>query len=251
MSPVLLTFGSVLIVSLVPLLGLLLFLLRDDILKRSLLLFVSFSTGGLLGDVFLHMIPEMGEEPEKFPRAFPILLGGILFSFVVEKLIHWRHCHTLPHDAQVHGHHHPVGTLSLIGDVIHNAIDGLIIAGAFLAGTGVGISTALAVLFHEVPQEIGDSAVLLHSGFRRSRVIVLNLLTALSAIAAAAFVLFGRQSLALESSLLPFAAGNFLYIAGADLIPELHRETGIVHSLLQLLFILAGIGVMAALTFLE
>src|SRR3989344_2494179 len=251
-SPVILALGSVLLVSVIPLLGIGFFLIREKLLRKSLLLFVSFSTGGLLGDVFLHMIPEMSEGTT-FVRDLYIVLVGLVFSFVIEKLIHWRHCHVLPTDAEAHEHHHhPVGLMSLFGDGVHNFIDGVVIAGSFLVSIPVGVSTTLAVIFHEIPQEIGDFAVLLHSGFTRKKAILFNLLAGFAALLGALLFLLGQTYFQdLTVYLLPFAAGNFLYIAGADLIPELHKETGFKHVVTQLFFMILGIMVMFGLTLLE
>ena len=250
-SPLLQTLLSITIVSLVPLVGISLFFVREKILRKSLLFLVSFSTGGLLGDVFLHMIPEMAEL-EGFSGALYILLGGIVFSFVVEKIIHWRHCHFLPADDHEHHHHHPVGLISLLGDAVHNFIDGLVIAGSFLVSLPVGISTTLAVIFHEIPQEIGDFAILVQSGYSRKKALAFNVLSAVTAFAGALLVFAGTKSFgSLETALLPFAAGNFLYIAGSDLIPELHKESRLHQAVLQLLFMVAGIAVMYGLTYLE
>lgn len=251
MSPVLYTLASVFIVSVIPLLGISFFFFREDLVRRGIFLFVSFSTGGLLGDVFLHMIPEMQESPA-FVFDLYILLGAIVFSFAVEKLIQWRHCHVLPGDAEAHEHAHPVGILSLLGDTIHNFIDGLIIAASFLVSVPVGVSTTLAVIFHEIPQEIGDFAVLIHSGYSRSKAILFNLISACAALLGAVLLLSsaGRFE-GLEGYLLPFAAGNFLYIAGSDLIPELHKQTGMKHVVLQIAGMLLGILVMYSLTLME
>lgn len=248
MSPTLLTIGSVLAVSLISLIGLALFSLRRSTLECCLLPFISFSSGALLGDVFIHIIPEIAEETESLEKALLILLGGIVFSFIIEKVIHWRHCHVLPSEH----HYHPVGILNLFGDGAHNLIDGALIAGSFLVSTPVGIATTVAVALHEIPQEIGDFALLLYSGYERRKAILFNLLSALAALVGAIVVLASSRTLPLIGEyLLPLAAGNFIYIAGADLIPELHKETRLSSAFVQLLSMCAGIGVMLALTFAE
>jgi len=247
-SAVLLTLASVLGVSLLSLLGVLLFLISERRVRAWLLPLVSFSTGGLLGDVFLHMLPELAEDPSSFSRALSVLLLGILLSFVIEKLIHWRHCHDMGCGAHVL----PLGVLSLIGDAIHNAIDGMLIAASYLVSLPIGFATTVAILFHEIPQEMGDFAILIFSGFAKKRALFWNLISSLSAFAGALLILLSSTALpSLGRDLLPLAAGNFLYIAGADLIPELHKEVSPGRSLLQLLAMILGIAVMYALTLLE
>lgn len=249
--PAFLALVSVVVVSIIPLIGTLFFFVREELIRRWILFFVSFSTGALLGDVFLHMIPEM-RAGESFVTDLHVLLGGIVLSFAIEKMIHWRHCHVLPGGIDAHEHTHPMGALTLIGDTIHNFIDGLVIAGSFLVSINVGIATTLAVIFHEIPQEIGNIAILLHSGYSRRNSILYNIYSQTSAMLGAALFLFASSRIAgLTSLMLPFAAGNFLYIAGSDLIPELHRETGLRHAFIQLAFMVLGILVMFGLTLME
>ena len=236
---------SVVLVSLLSLLGVVFFLVDQKLIRKSLLFFVSFSTGGLLGDVFIHIIPDLAEHRETFGRSLYVMLGGIVFSFVMEKIIHWRHCHALPSDEHEHEHHHTVGIMSAAGESVHNFIDGIVIAASYLASIPIGISTTLAVVFHEIPHEIGNFAVLLHSGFSRKRAILLNMLSAATSILGAIGVLLLSGSMSsVADKLLPFAAGNLLYIAGSDLIPELHKETGLKQSVGQLLALMCGMGVM-------
>jgi zinc and cadmium transporter len=250
MSLSLLIILSVVAVSLVSLCGVFLLLLHQNLLKRILSVLVSFSTGALLGDVFLHMMPEMTEDQPVSEAVWLTVLAGILVSFVLEKFLHWHHSHGAEFEEGYH--HHPVGIMNLVGDILHNAIDGLLIAGSYFISTEVGLATTVAVILHEIPQELGDIGVLLYSGFTKGKAVLFNLLTALSAVAAAAIVVaIGTDSPSAAAILVPFAAGNFLYIAGSDLIPELHKETAIGKSAFQVLGLLAGIGCMAALLFLE
>lgn len=252
---VLYALGSVLIVSLLSLVGIFFFLVSAPLVRHSLIYVVSFSTGAILGDVFIHIFPEMTEMGELFSQGMMIVLGGMVFSFAVEKIIRWRHCHDLPDQHEHHDHHHhhhPVGVMSLIGESMHNFIDGIVIAAAFLADVRIGISTTLAVMFHEIPQEIGDFAILLHSGYSKRRALLLNFLSALTAVAGAAVVLLTSASIEpFTQYILPFAAGNLLYIAGSDLIPELHRHTRLSQGFLQLIAMIMGIGVMYLMLFLE
>ena len=241
--------ASVIGVSLLSLLGILFFLVEEKFIRSILLYLVSFSTGAILGDVFIHILPDMAKS-ENFSGQSLVILLGILVSFTIEKIIHWRHCHLLPGEHE--HHHHAFGIMSIFGESVHNFIDGIVIAASFLASLPIGISTTLAVVFHEIPHEIGNFAVLLHSGFRKGRALLMNLLAASTAILGAVLVLLASSSLtSLTSSLLPFAAGNLLYIAGSDLIPELHKHTKLHEGLFQLLAMVLGMGFMYVLLLLE
>lgn len=239
---------STILVSLISLIGAVFFAFNHQTLKKLLFLLLSFSVGALLGEVFLHMVPEM-LTMQSIAIPWPLLvLIGLILSFILEKFIHWRHCH----DDECQEHTHPMGTMNLVGDFFHNALDGILIAGSFTVNIPLGIATTIAVTLHEIPQEISDMGILLYSGFTKKRAIILNLLTGLTAVTAAILVIiFGSFVPQIGEYVVPLAAGNFLYIAGSDLIPELHRENGIRRSGLQLLGILLGIGLMAAFTLLE
>lgn len=248
-SPVLLSLLSVVGVSLLSLLGIVFFIFDTRLVEKALLYVVSFSTGALLGDVFIHILPDLAENPETFGQAMLVVLFGILFSFLMEKVIHWRHCHII---GDGHEHCHPVGMLSLVGEGIHNFIDGTVIAAAYLASPSVGLATTLAVVFHEIPQEIGDIAILLHAGYSRKRALLLNLLSALTAVLGAVLVLtLSTSVVAIGDMFLPFAAGNLLYIAGSDLIPELHKHTRMRQGILQSIGMILGMASMYLLLFLE
>ncbi len=245
---------SVVSVSLLSLLGILFFLIDQRFIRKILLYVVSFSTGALLGDVFLHIVPDLAEEKGLTTQVMMLILGGILFSFGIEKIIHWRHCHVLPeegHPGHDH-HHHSAGIMSALGESVHNFIDGVVIGAAYLVSVPLGLATTLAIVFHEIPHEIGNFAVLLHSGFPRRRALHLNMLSASTAILGTVCVLAASTSLvSISDLLLPFAAGNLLYIAGSDLIPELHKETGFRQGIIQLIAMIAGMGCMYAILFLE
>lgn len=249
MSVSIFAIGSVLLASAVSLVGITLIGLRDEAFSKALSILISFAVGGLLGDVFVHILPEMGSDgAEFFPTASLIILGGIILSFLLEKVIHWRHCHTL----DCPEHPRALGIVSLIGDAMHNFTDGLLIAGSYLVSVSTGVATTLAVLLHEIPQEIGDYAILRHSGYTRGSAIFLNFITALAAVAGAIIVLLLQKTLPeLERYMLPMVAGNFLYIAIADLLPELHKQTRAAQSALQLLGVLAGVALMFSLTLLK
>lgn len=258
MNSILFTLVSVVCTSLLSLIGILFFLVSEKSVQKTLLYFVSFSTGGLLGDVFIHIIPEISENADFFSTALIIILVGILFSFLVEKIIHWRHCHMLPKDCDHaenkahHHHHHSVGLMSMMGESVHNFIDGVIIASSYMVSIPLGISTTLAIVFHEIPHEVGNFAVLLHSGFSRKKALMFNLLAAsVSIVGAIVVLIFSQSFVSINEYLLPFAAGNLLYIAGSDLIPELHKETGFKQGIIQLLAMIGGMLVMYAILLFE
>jgi len=238
---------SVFIVSLIALVGIMTLSIRTDKLKKFLIYMVSFSAGALMGDAFIHLLPELAEEGLTLNYSLTILFGVLLF-FSLEKVVHWRHCH-MPITKT---HIHPFAYMNLIGDSLHNFIDGLIVAGSYLISIPAGIATTIAVIFHEIPQEIGDFGVLVHGGFTKGRAIFLNFITALTAVLGAVFALVLSNYVAnIEGYLISLAIGGFLYIAGSDLIPELHKETKISVSLIQILTFILGIAVMMALLLLE
>lgn len=239
---------SVFIVSLISFVGLLTLTVKADKLKKILLYMVSFSAGALFGDAFIHLLPEAVEEIGFGLNISIYVLLGIGFFFIIEKFIHWRHCH-IPSSEE---HVHPFAMMNLFGDGVHNFIDGLIIAASYLVNIPVGIATTLAVILHEIPSEIGDFGVLLHGGFSKGKALFYNFVTALAA------VLGAIVSLSISSYvenitvfLIPFAAGGFIYIAGSDLIPELHKEVKVKKSLLQFIAIVLGVLVMLLLLLLE
>jgi len=230
---------SVVIVSLLSLVGVLTFWLKGDDLKKMLLYLVSFSAGGLFGDAFIHLIPEAVEVSGFGTRVSLIVLFGIVVSFAVESFLQWRHCH-IPTSNE---HPHALAHMNLFGDSVHNFIDGLIIGAGYLVNPSLGVATTLAVVLHEIPQEIGDFGVLLYGGINKFKALFLNFLTALTAILGTIVALslgfFIQDFIPL---LIPFAAGNFIYIAGSDLIPELHKtEPELSKSALQLAAFTLGV----------
>jgi len=239
---------SVVIVSLISLIGVLTFLLKQENLKKMLLYLVSFSAGGLFGDAFIHLIPEAaGENGFGLSVSLYILLG-IIVSFIVEKFLQWRHCH-IPTSEE---HPHPFAYMNLFGDAVHNFIDGLIIGGSYLASLPLGLATTIAVVFHEIPQEIGDFGVLMYGGFDKSKALLFNFSSAVTAIFGAIVSLgLGFYIGDFVPFLIPFAAGNFIYIAGSDLIPELRKEPEPSKSALQLTALVLGILILFSLVFLE
>ena len=238
-------FASIFIISLVSLVGVITLSISKKKLDKSLDLLVSLSVGALLGGAFLHLLPELLEEGI-LKELFIFVIGGILLFFVLEKFVFWHHCHHLEHE------HLSFTYMNLVGDGIHNLLDGVLMAGAFLIDINTGFATTIAVLLHEVPQEIGDFGVLLKGGFTKKKALVANFLTALTAfIGAGLALLFNTLIAEIIPVLVAIAAGGFIYIAGTDLIPELHKNPKIKESILQLFFILIGIGIMFALTLIE
>lgn len=241
---------AVLVVSCISFVGLATLGLKLKKLKTVVIYLISFAAGALLGDVFLHLLPEAVESEGGFGLSLGLgVLGGMVVFFLLEKVIHWRHCH-MPVDGKEHVH--AFAYTNLIGDALHNFLDGVLIAGSFLVNWPTGIATSLAVILHEIPQEIGDFGVLIHGGFTRKRALWLNFLTALTAIVGAVVTLLvAGQMEEIVRWLIPLAAGGFIYIASADLIPELHKETTTRRSLGQIVAFLLGIGVMASLLLME
>ena len=219
-----------------------LLLLKDSVRSKLIPWLVSYAVGALLGVSMLALLPKSLEQLPP-PRVFTTLLLGILLFFVLEKLVLWRHCHI--HDCEVHESSvFPV----LIGDAFHNFVDGAVVAAAVVTSVPLGVTTAIAVAAHEIPQEIGDFAILLHAGYSRGRALLLNVLsaTASAAGAVAAFVALDNVPRMLPY-FLALAAASFLYVAMADLIPGLHRGRTDASSMRQILLIAAGIATMLIL----
>lgn len=236
---------SVIIVSVISLAGVFTLSLKEAVLRRYLFLLVSLAVGALIGDAFIHLIPEVFERAGNPTTVSVAIIAGIFIFFALEKVLHWHH-----HTAE--GNEvpaiHPSGRMILFSDGVHNLIDGLIIGASYLVSVEVGMATTLAVILHEIPQEIGDFGVLIHSGYSTGRALFLNFLSALTALAGAAIALaVGSAAGSLTFWLVPIAAGGFIYIALTDLIPEMHKTTRVSHSLLQLVSALIGIGVMLLL----
>ena len=248
METYLYAFISVIAVSLISLVGVFTLSFREELLRRNIFILISLAVGALLGDAFIHLIPEAFEESSSVVLASILVIGGILIFFILEKFMHWHH----HGEDEGEAHIHPVGKLVLLSDGVHNFIDGVIIGVSFLVSVPVGLATTLAVILHEIPQEIGDFAVLLHAGYEKKRALFLNFLSALLAVAGTIIALIlGEAGGAFASWILPMAAGGFIYIAIADLIPELHKTKEIKYSALQLLAAATGVLAMFLLTFLE
>lgn len=240
------TLLSVLLVSLISLIGVFALALNKERLKKWLLSLISFSAGALLGDVFIHILPEIAEKGWEQTTSL-YLLAGIIIFFILERSILWHHSHS-EHEESIHAYTY----LSLISDGLHNLIDGMIIAAAFLASTKLGLATTLAVIFHEIPEELGHFAVLIHGGFSKGRALFYNFISALTAFlgAAGVLVIFNNLETA-PTPLLAISAASFIYIAMSDLVPELHKEPNKKTAAWHLLWFILGITVMWALIWLE
>jgi len=238
---------SVVVVSLIPLIGIAFFFSS----KRRITLvsfLISLAVGALFGNVFIHLVPEIMRETANQPQSSFYIVLGILAFFVLEKFLNWHHHHSYEHTEDYQGRILPIGYLILVADGLHNFIDGAIIAASYSAGLDVGVATTLAVVLHEVPQEIGDIGILLHAGFTKAKALVFNLLSGSLAILGAVITLFIAGAFTgFASFILPLAAGGFIYIAGSDLVPELQRTADVKKSVLQLMFMVLGMALMFAL----
>lgn len=230
---------STLLVSLLSLIGIFTLYFRTKDINRFLYYVIAFAAGSLLGDAFLHLIPE-GYEALQTEAVFVYVLAGFLLFFILEKALHWHHYH---HTGKCTDH--TTGQLNLVGDALHNLIDGIVIAASFSVSTTIGIASTIAVIMHEIPQEIGDFAILLHSGFSKKKALLYNFLSALFAVLGAIIGLFIGQSY--MPFLLLVVSGGFIYISASDLVPELHKEPQLSKSILSLLFFILGILVMYGL----
>jgi zinc and cadmium transporter len=245
------TLVSVSLVSLISLIGVVTIWLKTTDMSKITILLVSFAVGALFGDAFIHLLPESYERLGMGLGTSLSVVAGLLIFFILEKIIRWRHCHCTSGNEQ---HYHPVAILNLVGDSVHNFIDGMLIAASFVTSIPLGIATTIAVVLHEIPQEMGDFGVLVHSGLSVKKALWFNFITALTAVVGAVVVLiFGAYFKGFTTFLLPITAGGFLYIAGSDLIPELHHgcDLKVSDAVKQLCAIVLGVAVMAALTLLE
>lgn len=233
--------SATIIVSLMSLVGVLTFAMRKNLFERILILVVGFAAGGLIGSAFLHLLPE-AIKGFGTGRAFPAALIGFCAFFSLERYFHWRHCHDEKCDI------HAFTYLNLIGDGVHNFADGMIIAASFVTDFNLGVVTTLAVIFHELPQEIGDFAVLIYGGFTKAKALFFNFLSATVAVLGALIGYFlAARTQNISLFLISFTAGGFIYIAASDLIPELHKQkdnmranTAFGAFILGLLFMLAA-----------
>lgn len=239
---------SVILVSLLSLIGIAFISISEEKLKRIIFVMVSLAVGGLFGDAFIHLLPESFAKSESKLQASLYVLAGIFAFFILEKFFRWRHQHVLESDHPIH----PVGYMNLLADGAHNFIDGMIIGASYLVSLPVGIATTMAVVFHEIPHELGNFFVLLYAGFTKTRALFFNFLSAVFAVLGTLVsLLVGSGVEHFSQVMLPLAAGGFIYIAGSDLVPELNKESDLFKSVLQMVAIGAGVGLMLLLTVLE
>jgi len=240
---------AVVIVSLVSFVGVLALVFTKKDLEKILLILVAFSTGALTGDATVHLLPEAVEESGGLTMLISIsFLAGILLFFVLEKFLRWRHCHDL--ECREHSKH--LGTMNLIGDGVHNFIDGVLIGSSFLVSIPLGVTTTVAVVLHEIPQELGDFGVIVHSGYTKLQAALFNFYSATTAIIGTiGALILGSKIESFTGVLVPLTAGGFIYIALSGLVPELHKEEDGKRSFVQFIFILFGIGIMVFLLALE
>lgn len=229
---------STFIVSLISLVGVIGLAFNKKILNKMLLILIGFAAGGLLGGTFFHLLPEALESMPSL-NVFLLLILGYISFFILEKILHWRHCHE--GECKIH----PFGYLILVGDTLHNFIDGMIITASYLTSIKLGIITTLVVILHEIPQEIGDFSVLVYSGFSRTKALMFNFISALAAVLGA-FVCYFILTFFSNFSilLLPLTGGGFIYIATSDLVPELHKEPDKMKSFIAFLSFLFGISLL-------
>ncbi len=239
---------SVLLISLVSFTGLAYLSLDKKKLDRLLPIIISFAAGIFFGDIFAHLLPQAYASTPNTIHVAVGILSGVLIFFVLESTIRLFRCYSLGEceHKQMHGITH------LAGDAVHNFLDGIIIASSYLVSIPLGLTTTFAIVLHELPKEAGDFAILLRLGFTRKRALFFNALTALGAISGALLVFFLQETVGnVQYWLLPITAGGFVYIAGSNLLPALQEETNIGKSLLQLFFLILGMGIMVWMKVLE
>jgi len=239
---------AVIIVSLISLIFAIPFLFKKKISNKLLLFLLSMSVGVLLATVFMDFLPEAVSHKYTLGLALYLLLG-FLVMFILEKFVHFHHNKKCEDGHCGHSHAYNLAPVNLIGDGIHNFIDGLVIAGSFAVNTTLGITATISIIFHEIPQEIADFGVLLYSGMSKKKALVFNFLSAVTAIfgTIAGIILVGRLS-GFTEFIIPFAAGNFIYIAASNLVPQLHRECKLQDTLLHVFAIILGIGLITLVT---
>ena len=246
---------SVFGITLISLIGIFALSLKTDFLQKLLFIFVGLATGAFFGNAFLHLIPESFEAVENPLTVSLFVISGILVFFALEKFLHWHHHHGEEKDSvesdalkeidSPSKKIKPLGYLILISDAIHNFVDGVVIAASFTINPGLGIATTLAIALHEIPQEVADFALLVHSGMSRGKALLFNFTTALFAIAGAGVAILASNFFTqINPFIAAFAAGAFIYIAGSDLVPELHKTHNAKRSLIQFISIIVGVVIM-------
>jgi len=230
---------STILVSIISLIGIFTLAIKDKILQKILFCLIGFSAGALIGGAFLHIIPEALEKV-KTDAVFYYLILGIVLFFLMERYFYWRHCHNGVCDV------HAFTYLNIVGDGLHNFIDGMMIAVSFTVSIKLGIVTTLAVILHEIPQELGDFGVLVYGGFSKQKALFFNFISALMAIVGALVGYFVSDLVhGFSNFILPLTAGGFVYIATSDLIPQIHKESNLRRSTFAFIAFLLGIIFMA------
>lgn len=230
---------AVLLVSLISLVGFFTLGINVKFLKKITFLLVSLAVGALFGDVFFHLLPELAHDGFTMDMGMGILSGIILF-LIIEKFVHWRHCH----EPISEDHTHPLAVMNVIGDGLHNFLDGFLIAASFAVNPVVGVATTIAVALHELPQEIADFGVLVHAGMSVKKALLFNFASALLSVVGVIVFVLVQDVAVIEPFMIPLIIGGFLYIAGSDLVPELHKETKWQRSILQVVAIFIGLALM-------
>lgn len=228
---------TAIIIAIISLIGVMVLAIKDRFLKKILMLLVSFSAGSLMGGAFFHLLPESLEvQGYDALRIFVYLLIGFCLFFIFERILHWHHCH----DGECPVH--MFGYMNLLGDVVHNTIDGIIIVSTFMVSPALGVPVAISIILHELPQEIGDLGVLLKAGFSKAKALMYNFFIALMVIVGVflGYLLINYVD-NITNFLLPFAAGGFIYVAASDLVPELHKEKRLSRSLLSFVVFLIAL----------
>jgi zinc and cadmium transporter len=229
---------ATIVVSLLSFVGIITLTLREGMLNKILPVLIGLSAGTLMGGAFLHLLPE-ATESSKGLNVFIFVLVGFIIFFIIEKVLHWRHCHK--GECEVHTFTY----MNLIGDSIHNFIDGLIMAASFVASIPLGITTTIAISTHEIPQEIGDFGVLIYGGFSKKKALLLNFIIALTAVLGGLVGYFISNLIDnVVLFILPFAAGGFIYIAATDLVPEIKKELNMKKYMATLIVFILGILIM-------
>lgn len=233
-------------VSMISLVGIVALVIKDEVLNKVIIFMVAFAAGSLIGGAFLDIIPEAAEYIPNMTHLFLFVILGYVLFFIIEKYLHWRHCH------DSHCEIHRFTYLNIMGDIIHNFGDGLIIGAIFLTDINAGIAVTLAIIFHEIPHEIGNFTVLVYGGFSKFKALFFNFLTALFAIVGTIVgYYFASRIQGFSTIVFPLAAGGFIYIASCDLIPELHKETDGKKSALIMIIFSVGIILMYLLKMME
>lgn len=237
---------SVLIVSIMSFTGVAFLAFKPKLLKKIVPALVSFAVGALLGNAFLHLLPEGYLHTDNVLQLSVLVFAGVLSLFLLEKLLHWNHNHDIPDEkAKIQ----PLGFVSLYADALHNFADGLLIGASWLISPEIGLAATVAIIVHEIPQEISDFAILIHAGFTKKKALLLNFLSALTAVLGTFIaLLLGTRVHGLSNVILPLAAGGFIYLACSDLIPELHKESKPKDTLIQLAVIIAGFALIYVVT---